>query len=93
MTPTPFRFDGHGINDAMGQRICKVSSCEPYIYPEGIPQRNAEFDTLSNMFAAAPEMLASLRQLVHLLSTMQMGYENDPRVIAARIAIANAEGR
>ena len=24
-SPAPWRFDGHGINDANGQRICKVS--------------------------------------------------------------------
>jgi hypothetical protein len=57
---TPFRFDGHGINDANGQRICKVSCCEPYIYPNGTPVRNPEFDALSNLFAAAPEMLEVL---------------------------------
>jgi hypothetical protein len=59
--PAPFGFDGHGINDANGQRIAKVSSCDPYIYPHGQPVRNAEFDRLSNLFAAAPELLAGCK--------------------------------
>jgi hypothetical protein len=58
---TPFSFDGHGVNDADGQRICKVTSCEPYVYDTGLPQRNPEFDTLSNLFAAAPELLKRLQ--------------------------------
>jgi len=66
-TPTPFRFDGHGINDADGQRICKVTSCDPYIYPDGQPIRNAEFDQLSNLFATAPELLNALKDLLHVI--------------------------
>ena len=56
----PFRFDGHGVNDNDGQRITKVCNCEPYTYPQGKPVRNAEFDYLSELFAAAPQLLASL---------------------------------
>lgn len=62
-TPAPFRFDGHGINDAEGQRICKVTSCDPYIYPDGGPKRNEEFDRLSNLFAGAPELLRVLEAI------------------------------
>jgi len=62
-TPAPFRFDGHGINDANGQRVCKVTNCEPYIYPDGLPVRNSEFDRLSNLFAAAPDMHLTLKLL------------------------------
>jgi hypothetical protein len=54
ITPFPFRFDGHGVNDANGQRIAKVESCGPYTYDSGSPVRNAEFDYLSNLFKAAP---------------------------------------
>lgn len=60
-TPMPFSFDGHGINDAEGQRICKVSSCDPYIHIGVGVKRNPEFDGLSNLFAAAPEMFEALR--------------------------------
>jgi hypothetical protein len=62
-TPTPFGFDGHGINDAEGQRICKVVSCGPYLYSDGVAKRNEEFDRLSNLFAAAPEMQAALMKV------------------------------
>lgn len=67
-TPTPFSFDGHGINDAQGQRIAKVSSCEPYTYETGQPQRNAEFDQLSNLFATAPELLKELEYTAQVLT-------------------------
>ena len=34
-TPTPSRFDGHGINDAEGQRgSAKETSTGPYVYPD-----------------------------------------------------------
>lgn len=65
-TPTPFRFDGHGINDAEGQRIAKVSSCEPYVYTTGQPMRNPEFDELSNLFAAAPDLRDACIKVMHL---------------------------
>lgn len=88
---TPFRFDGHGINDAEGQRIAKVSSCEPYTYDTGTPQRNAEFDNLSNMFAAAPEMLAALEKLVDW--AQYMGGWDAVVWKQARQAIAKAKGQ
>lgn len=59
-TPAPFRFDGHGVNDNEGQRICKVQSCEPYNYGNGSPERNGEFDALSHLFAASAELYEAL---------------------------------
>jgi hypothetical protein len=89
-TPAPFSFDGHGINDAEGQRICKVGSCDPYIYPDGIPKRNPEFDGLSNLFAVAPEMFDVLKRIAE--TTCDHGpQEFCPRLEAEQI-IAKAKG-
>lgn len=71
-TPSPFRFDGHGINDAEGQRVAKVSSCNPYDYPEGQVVRNTEFDKLSKMFAAAPELLELAEFIADENNTLDM---------------------
>jgi hypothetical protein len=62
--PYPFRFDGHGINDAEGQRIFKVQSIEPYDYESGRPVRNPEYDRLSNMLKAAPQLLEACKAIV-----------------------------
>jgi hypothetical protein len=75
-TPTPFRFDGHGINDAEGQRVCKVSSCEPYVYPDGRPNRNEEFDELSKMFALAPEYRTFINEVASLFME-EVDYDRD----------------
>ena len=66
-TPEPFRFDGYGITDAEWQRICKVTSCEPYVYPEGTPVRNVEFDRLSNLFAASADLLLAAKDALRSL--------------------------
>jgi hypothetical protein len=64
-SPAPFRFDGHGINDADGKRICKVISCEPYL--EG-SKRNPEFDRLSYLFASAPALVQGYEVILDRLS-------------------------
>jgi hypothetical protein len=100
-TPVPFRFDGHGINDAEGQRIAKVSSCEPYVYPAGQPQRNSEFDELSNLFASAPELLAALKDAKKELEQMHAHYCKGCKggcptlayIDAANKAIGKTEGK
>lgn len=56
--PAPWRFDGHGINDANGNRICKVQSCEPYTHPKGRPERNRTFDEISNLIKVAPTLVS-----------------------------------
>jgi len=56
-SPAPWRFDGHGINDANGQRICKVSNSEPYI--ENV--RNKRFGDDSHLIKMAPEMYKVLK--------------------------------
>lgn len=73
-TPAPFSFDGHGINDAEGQRIAKVSSCDPYTYETGQPKRNAEFDQLSTLFAAAPELLAAAKGILYGVDELCRSY-------------------
>ena len=55
-------FDGHGIYDAEGQRIAKVSG-DPYVHTWDGPKRNEEYDRLSNLIAAAPEMLEALEHI------------------------------
>jgi len=67
--PTPFRFDGHGINDGDGQRICKVECCPTFIetddhekHPSGM-MLNPEFLELSKTFAAAPSLLEVAKQI------------------------------
>lgn len=106
-TPQPFSFDGHGINDAQGQRVCKVSSCQPYIYDTGKPERNREFDNLSNLFAASPVLYEALLtaedelQEVHDLHVWEGGTENPDHgdschicdlLVAIRAALAAARG-
>lgn len=53
-TPGPWSFDGHGINcsDEYHTRICKV---------HGKTILNAEFEANSLLIAAAPDLLAALR--------------------------------
>jgi hypothetical protein len=74
LAPAPWRFDGHGINDSEGQRICKVSCCEPYIYDTGQPQRNAEFDRLSNLIAAVNEMREALEAALYGMDEIIRSY-------------------
>jgi hypothetical protein len=92
-TPEPWKFDGHGINDAEGKRIAKVCSCEPYIYPEGRVERNKEFDRISNLFAGAPELLAALISVTDHLERIGDSRKDAPFIKQARAAIAKAEGR
>ena len=75
-------FDGHGINDENGTRICKVTSLEPYTDGN---KRNAEFDRISNLIAAAPEMLDEMKNLIELLGN------DDDATASARALIARVE--
>ena len=92
-TPTPFRYDGHGINAADGTRIAKVCIQRLAGDQRGI---NPEFDRLSNLFAAAPKLLASLKETLEALHNETDG-KNEHWVTkrikqSARAAIAEAEG-
>ena len=68
-TPSPWSFDGHGINSPEGQRICKVSHSDPYGYPEGKAIRNARFDADSKLIALAPELLECVKKLLRVIDT------------------------
>jgi hypothetical protein len=57
----PWKFDGHGINAADGERIAKVSGPGPY--DEDNKRVNA-FDRLSNLLAASPEMYECIASFV-----------------------------
>ncbi len=61
----PWKFDGHGINAANGDRIAKVA-LENYTYQTGLPVRNAEFDSISHLLKAAPELLEACEDLIQL---------------------------
>jgi len=68
--PTPFSFDGHGINDAEGQRLAKVSLARTIDvdrdenHPHGIAD-NPEFLELSRLFKASPALL-DIAQAINL---------------------------
>ena len=82
-TPTPYRFDGHGINDANGQRIAKMSECGTIPqYIQGVVRitRNPEFDRVGYLLAAAPELLEALKALEPLIT-----------LIDARLDVASRE--
>lgn len=55
-TTAPFHSDGKGINDADGQRIAKVVDLVSYV-------DNKEFNQLTELFAAAPEMQMLLAEI------------------------------
>ncbi len=63
---SPYHCDGHGINDENGRRICKVSCIEPFDNGE----RQEDFDKLSSLLAAAPELAEALSGLHGALSRM-----------------------
>ena len=97
-----WHFDGHGVNDAEGQRIAKVSG-DPYIYTWDGPRRNEEYDRLSNLIAAAPEMLEALETCVAIeqestewLRKSSFGALNEVKdsqwLVRAKVAIQKARG-
>lgn len=55
-TVAPFHSDGHGINDAEGQRVATVSMFMR-------SQDREEYDQLTDLFAAAPEMQLMLAEV------------------------------
>ena len=59
-TTAPFHSDGKGINDADGQRIAKVVDLVSYV-------DNEEFNQLTELFAAAPEMQMLLAEIHGIL--------------------------
>ncbi len=61
-TAEPYNFDGHGINDANGQRLAKMSECGTIPkYLEDSRTPNPEFERVGNMLAASPKLLTMLK--------------------------------
>ena len=65
-TPGPWNFDGHGIN-AKGERILKVQ----YQRHDGNGKISERFDADSNLAAAAPELIESLKWFVHIVENTE----------------------
>lgn len=86
--PPLWRFDGHGINDANGRRICKLTSGEVQQY-DSDGKRNPEFDRLSVLISAAPELLEALQALVDCPDYRRI---KTHEMRAAKAAIAKATG-
>ena len=88
-TPGPWRFDGHGVNAADGQRIATLRESLKHS-PEG--------EATGAALAAAPELLEALRTIARS-STGQVDQSDDDieaafagiHALALR-AIAKAEG-
>ena len=59
LTYTPWRFDGHGVNDAQGNRLATLTESLKFL---------PEADDLGHALAAGPELLKSLETLMaHVL--------------------------
>lgn len=61
---TPLHFDGHGVNDANGERIFKLSTKQWREDGKGL---EPEFIQLSNLLASAPELLEILKTVTDSL--------------------------
>jgi hypothetical protein len=72
-TPGPWHFDGHGINDSNGQRICKVCHSERYLYPKGRAVNNVRYEADSQLIAAAPDLLEWVKRLLKSLDDNAYG--------------------
>lgn len=66
-SPGPWRFDGHGINDANGERICKVTNSERCL--ENGRDYNPKFLADSLLIKEAPTMLDVLKRIAPALET------------------------
>lgn len=67
----PFSFDGHGVNDANGQRLLTISIEK---YPNG-RERDPRADVLGKLGAGAPNLL---RALVEAEKSLRKAIEKDP---------------
>ena len=70
-TKGPWSFDGHGINDSEGNRICKVTNVERYDLMAKPVVLDKEFKANSLLIASAPELLESLKSLHDILSAFR----------------------
>ena len=84
-SPTPFTFDGHGINDANGERIIKVQF--PRYDQNG---ENLEFVRLSTMIAAMPQMARAITIALVALNTINPETGNRIHQDAGLTNISNA---
>lgn len=65
-SPSPWRFDGHGVNDANGQRICKVSNSERCLDDQRT--WNPIFLNDSHLVQMSPEMYKVLKYVKDIIS-------------------------
>lgn len=85
---TPFRFDGHGINDRYGVRMATFDE----------PAKRQARDGLGDMMAAAPEMYYALKSCLEQLRHYSGDATTAQRlaleaVIDAAAALIRAEGK
>jgi hypothetical protein len=84
---TPFRhlsYDGHGVNDTDKYRSRLAT------FADGVYQDDR--DRLGPMFAAAPDLLAALVDLVNRADTTMLADGSSLDTLAAHAAIARAHG-
>lgn len=100
-SPTPWSFDGHGVNDANGVRIAKLQG-EHWVTENGLLAYNRQRGEDGKLLARAylvPELASTLRKAVHLLTHFQDGdLEDDDwlcvedAIGAGRAMLAKAKG-
>jgi hypothetical protein len=78
--PAPWHFDGHGVNDSNGERILKAQVSGPYADDN---KRLAEYDEISTLAAAAPEMLEVMRTLAGAVNLSKLNIRKDFHLINA----------
>jgi hypothetical protein len=90
-TPGPWvvrgeaKYSGFGVNDANGKSVAS--------FPSTMTRGDGEKSANAALIAAAPDMLAALRDALPLLKGHQESPEKAERYQNALAAIAKAEGR
>lgn len=95
VTEQPDEHNKMGFAGPSGERICWFGNSENYYPTEGDEPSEAD----AHLIAAAPDLLAALKtfvaEYVELVESGDAGFwnaEEEAKVIAARAAIAKAEG-
>ena len=85
MNKERFSYDGMGINDKNDEYAARVAT-----FPSGMLQPDK--DALGNLFAASPELLDALKNLVKSLPIVGLSLAVEKDIQSAIIAIRKAEG-